>query len=194
MGKKRKLNFDFEINSLFSNGGREGAKQSCATCRGQGIQFITRQIGPGMIQRMQQVCKECNGEGEIINERDRCKTCHGKKTIDEKKKLEIIISPGSKHEQQVRFPGESDQAPNIEAGDVIIVLQQEPHAVFERSGDNLIMKHKINLVESLCGFQIVITHLDGRKIVVTHPPNDPIAPGRLKYSLTRKNWIGLFFF
>ncbi|CAF1073172.1 unnamed protein product [Rotaria sp. Silwood1] len=158
------------------NGGREGAKQSCSGCRGQGIQFITRQIGPGMIQRMQQVCKECNGEGEIINERDRCKTCNGRKTVEEKKKLDIVISPGSKHEQQLRFPGESDQAPNMEPGDVIIVLQQEPHALFERSGDNLIMKHKIKLIESLCGFQIVVTHLDGRKIVIQHPPNDPIAP------------------
>lgn len=65
----------------------------------------------------------------------------------------------------------------MEAGDVIIILQQEPHATFERSGDSLIMKHKINLVESLCGFQLVITHLDGRKIVLKHPPNDPIAPG-----------------
>jgi DnaJ family protein A protein 2 len=84
---------------------------------------------------------------------------------------------GSKHEQQIRFPGESDQAPNMEPGDVIIVLQQEAHAVFQRSGDNLVMKHKINLVESLCGFDLVITHLDGRKIVLKHPANDPIAPG-----------------
>jgi len=68
----------------------------------------------------------------------------------------------------------------MEPGDVIIVLQQEPHAVFQRNGDNLVMKHKINLVESLCGFQLVITHLDGRKIVLKHPPNDPIAPGRFK--------------
>jgi DnaJ family protein A protein 2 len=88
---------------LFSNGGREGAKQSCSACRGQGIQFITRQIGPGMIQRMQQVCKECNGEGEIINERDRCKTCNGKKTIDEKKKLEIVISPGKINQIKIFF-------------------------------------------------------------------------------------------
>jgi DnaJ family protein A protein 2 len=65
----------------------------------------------------------------------------------------------------------------MEPGDVIVVLQQEPHDVFQRSGDNLVMKHKINLVESLCGFQLVITHLDGRKIVLQHPPNDPIAPG-----------------
>lgn len=65
----------------------------------------------------------------------------------------------------------------MEPGDVIIVLQQEAHPIFQRNGDNLVMKHKINLVESLCGFQLVITHLDGRKIVLTHPANDPIAPG-----------------
>ncbi len=88
---------------MFINGGREGAKN-----RLQGIQFITRPLGPGMIQRTQQVCKECNSEGEIINDRGRCKTCNGRKTIHEKKKLEIIISPGSKHEQQLRFSGESD--------------------------------------------------------------------------------------
>jgi len=85
---------------------------------------------------------------------------------------------GSRHEQQIRFRGESDQAPNMEAGDVIIVLQQQPHALFQRSGDNLVLKHKINLVESLCGFQLVITHLDGRKVVLTHPANHPIAPGK----------------
>ena len=51
------------------------------------------------------------------------------------------------------------------------------------------MKHKINLVESLCGFQLVVKHLDGRKIVVTHPPNDPIAPGkyRFDYKFIHKN-------
>lgn len=49
---------------LFSVGGREGAKQTCTTCRGQGIQIITRQIGPNMMQRMQQVCKDCSGEGK----------------------------------------------------------------------------------------------------------------------------------
>jgi len=145
-----------------------------------------------MMQRMQQVCKDCSGEGEIINERDRCKTCLGKKTIDQKKKLEVVISPGSKHEQQLRFPGESDQAPNMEPGDVIIVLQQEPHAFFQRSGDNLVMKHKINLVESLCGFQLVITHLDGRQIVLTHPPNHPIAPGKFKEIKRNQFSIGFF--
>jgi hypothetical protein len=85
---------------------------------------------------------------------------------------------GSRHEQQIRFAGESNQVPNADPGDVIVVLQQQEHDTFQRNGDDLIMKHKINLVESLCGFQLSITHLDGRKVLLTHAANDPIAPGR----------------
>lgn len=66
----------------------------------------------------------------------------------------------------------------MDSGDVIVILQQEPHSIFQRDGDDLIMKHTINLVESLCGFQFVITHLDGSNLVLKHPANDPIAPGR----------------
>lgn len=55
----------FLIRDVFIRaGGREGAKQPCITCRGHGIQIITRQVGPNMMQRMQQICKDCSGEGK----------------------------------------------------------------------------------------------------------------------------------
>lgn len=47
-----------------------------------------RQMGP-MIQQMQQTCPECKGEGEVIKEKDRCKTCVGKKVISERKVKKI---------------------------------------------------------------------------------------------------------
>jgi DnaJ family protein A protein 2 len=43
-----------------------------------------RQLGP-MIQQMQQTCSDCGGEGEIINPKDKCKGCTGKKIINERK-------------------------------------------------------------------------------------------------------------
>ena len=46
-------------------GGREGSKQPCITCHGHGIQIVTRQIGPNMMQRMQKICADCSGEGKI---------------------------------------------------------------------------------------------------------------------------------
>lgn len=47
-----------------SQGGKTGAVQKCATCRGRGMRIMIRQLAPGMVQQMQSVCTDCNGEGE----------------------------------------------------------------------------------------------------------------------------------
>lgn len=43
------------------------------------MQVRIQQIGPGMVQQIQSVCGECQGQGERINAKDRCKKCLGKK-------------------------------------------------------------------------------------------------------------------
>ena len=62
-----------------------------------------------MVQQMQSICKECSGEGEIINEKDRCKTCVGRKTVKEKKQFEVHIDKGMQDGQKIPFRGESNQ-------------------------------------------------------------------------------------
>jgi DnaJ-class molecular chaperone len=52
-------------------------------CDGRGVQIKLRQIGPGMVQQVQVHCDKCGGSGEIINEKDRCKKCLGKKVRNE---------------------------------------------------------------------------------------------------------------
>lgn len=69
--------------------------------------------------------------------------------------------------QKVLFPGEGDQGPELEPGDVIIVLDQKDHSVFQRQGHDLIMKMKIQLSEALCGFKKMIKTLDDRVLVIT---------------------------
>ena len=68
-----------------------------------------KQLGPGMVQQMQAICRECNGEGEIINEKDRCKPCNGKKTTKKKKTFEVHIDKGMQDGQKITFRGESNQ-------------------------------------------------------------------------------------
>jgi DnaJ homolog subfamily A member 1 len=72
-------------------GGKKGSVEKCGTCRGTGVQVHMRQLGPGIIQQMQTTCSACSGEGERIPEKDRCKECNGRKTIKEKKVLEVFI-------------------------------------------------------------------------------------------------------
>ena len=33
---------------------------------------MIRQLAPGMVQQMQSVCSDSNGEEEVVNEKDRC--------------------------------------------------------------------------------------------------------------------------
>lgn len=49
----------------FSQGGKAGAVQKCVACRGRGMRIMIRQLAPGMVQQMQSVCTDCNGEGKM---------------------------------------------------------------------------------------------------------------------------------
>lgn len=62
-------------------------------------------------------------------------------------------------------------------GDVIFVLQVQPHESFERSGNDLLTTVKVTLSEALLGFsRILVTHMDGRGIQVSSPPGKIIRP------------------
>lgn len=49
-------------------GGKTGAVQKCTTCRGRGMRIMIRQLAPGMVQQMQSVCTDCNGEGKELSD------------------------------------------------------------------------------------------------------------------------------
>ncbi|XP_041125100.1 dnaJ homolog subfamily A member 2 [Polyodon spathula] len=181
-GKATKLQLSKSVLCASCNGqgGKSGAVQKCAACRGRGMRIMIRQLAPGMVQQMQSVCSDCNGEGEVISEKDRCKKCEGKKVIKEVKILEVHVDKGMKHGQKITFAGEADQAPGVEPGDIVLVLQGKEHEIFRRESNDLHMTHKIGLVEALCGFQFTLKHLDGRQIVVKYPPGKVIEPGSLR--------------
>ena len=67
---------------------------ACPACRGSGVQVHVQQLAPGFIQQMQTMCPECQGQGERINPRDRCKVCQGRKVTREHKVLTVHIDAG----------------------------------------------------------------------------------------------------
>lgn len=160
-------------------GGKKGSVKTCNSCRGQGYKVMYRQLGP-MMQQIQQPCNECEGTGEIMDPKDRCKQCNGKKTKQERKVLEVHIDKGMKSGQQIKFAGESDQAPGIVPGDVIIVIEEKNHERFQRKGDDLFTEVDIDLLTALAGGEFVIPHLDDHALHVTIVPGEIIKPGCLK--------------
>jgi len=162
-------------------GGKTGAETTCESCEGRGMKVRIQQIGPGMVQQIQSVCRECEGQGKWIKPQNRCKTCNGKKTVREREILEVHIDKGMEDGQQIRFGGQGDQEPGIEAGDIIIVLDEEKSEQFTRNGLDLTMKMQLSLVEALCGCQKVIETLDKRFLVITLIPGEVVKDGDFKY-------------
>jgi DnaJ family protein A protein 2 len=165
------------------------ANTTCSGCKGKGMKVVVQRIAMGMIQQTVQ-CNDCNGEGQVIKEADKCKECKGQKVKQEKKVLEIHVDKGATDGKRYVFAGESDQVPDVEAGDVIVELQLEKHKRFHRKGADLVYEANITLLESLTGFELVIEHLDKRKILIKSRPNEIVKPGELK---TVKE-IGMPFF
>lgn len=154
--------------------------ERCPTCRGSGMQVRVQQLGPGLVQQIQTMCGECQGQGERINPKDRCKHCMGKKVIRERKVLEVHVEKGMVDSQKIIFNGEGDQEPGLEPGDIVIVLDEKDHPVFKRSGNNLVMRMELELVEALCGFSKVIRTMDERDLVISTIPGEVIKQGDIK--------------
>ena len=100
----------------------------------------------------------------MIDMAKRCKVCKGKKVVRNKKKLTCEIDKGSPTGEQFTLHGEGDCVPDVEPGDVIVVIKVKEHPIFKRKGADLLIDKEITLLEALTGVDFVITHLDGREI------------------------------
>ncbi|PWZ22580.1 DnaJ [Zea mays] len=178
--KKLSLSRSALCSKCKGKGSKSGASGTCHGCRGAGMRTITRQIGLGMIQQMNTVCPECKGSGEIISDKDKCPSCKGNKVVQEKKVLEVHVEKGMQHNQKIVFQGQADEAPDTVTGDIVFVLQLKDHPKFKRMYDDLYVEHTISLTEALCGFQFVLTHLDGRQLLIKSDPGEVIKPGQHK--------------
>ena len=117
----------------------------------------------------------------MIDKKDRCGTCNGKKTVDDEKIIEVYIDKGMQEGQKITFSGEGDQSPGITPGDIVVVLKlKQSDAVFERSGEDLIMTKKINLIESLTGFEFTVTHLDDRVLLIKTKLGEVTTPNQIR--------------
>ncbi|CAK7213278.1 DnaJ-like protein xdj1 [Sporothrix eucalyptigena] len=151
--------------------------QQCDRCKGSGVREAYRQVGPGLIRQEVLPCDNCDGTGMYYKEKDRCKRCKGKRTVEDTKALEIYIPRGSRQGERIVLEGEADQFPDQAPGDIVFTLVEEPNEVFTRIGDDLSAEIVVTLAEALTGFsRVVLKHLDGRGLHVDHPRGKILQP------------------
>ncbi|XP_059289806.1 uncharacterized protein LOC132043322 [Lycium ferocissimum] len=89
--------------------------------------------------------------------------------------LTIEIKPGWKKGTKVTFPEKGNQEPGIIPADLVFVIEEKPHHVYVRDGNDLTVNQEISLLEALTGKTLELTTLDGRNLII--PLTDIVKPG-----------------
>eukprot|EP00249_Psilotum_nudum_P015977 c25605_g1_i2 orf=468-1424(-) len=89
--------------------------------------------------------------------------------------LTIDVKPGWKKGTKITFPEKGHEQLNVVPADLVFIIDQKPHDVFKRDGNDLIVTQKVPLVEALTGCTVSLTTLDGR--LLTIPCSEVITPG-----------------
>lgn len=148
---------DFSINlqgicdECDGTGSADGEEHICSDCQGSGMKVIRHQLAPGMFQQIQTQCDTCGGKGKIIT--NPCKVCGGSKVIREDRTYHVYVEPGSPKFFDHRIPGEANQSPDYEAGDLIVQVSEsrEGNMGYRRRGINLFRTEVLSAREALKG-------------------------------------------
>ncbi|PKA61044.1 Chaperone protein dnaJ 3 [Apostasia shenzhenica] len=103
-------------------------------------------------------------------------------TIPVEEILTIEVKPGWKKGTKITFPEKGNEKPNVIAADIIFIIDEKPHDVFTREGNDLITTQRISLAEALTGYTVQLKALDGRSLTIQinsiiHPNYEEVVPG-----------------
>lgn len=123
-GKNTKIKVNRERLCVDCGGkGGEGVQQ-CKDCNGRGMKTTMTMLGPGMYSQRTGPCDNCSGTGEQVDEAKRCKKCKGQKVLKDTKVFDIEVPKGAPHGEKIVLFGEGDEMPGVEAGDVVVVVEE----------------------------------------------------------------------
>ncbi|XP_060941875.1 dnaJ homolog subfamily B member 13-like [Limanda limanda] len=96
--------------------------------------------------------------------------------------LSIDVNPGWREGTRIVFSKEGDQGPNSIPADIVFLVRQKSHPLFERQDDDLIYKTQISLDMALTGFSVNVQTIDGRLLNIpindiVHPTYRKVVPG-----------------
>ena len=95
----------------------------------------------------------------------------------EKEKIYIDIPEGIDDNEMIILENRGNIINNGVKGDVKIIVKVENKTEFERKGIDLILRKKLSLKESLCGFSLNINHINGKLYKINHDgANNIIKP------------------
>lgn len=133
--------------------------KTCSTCNGSGQ--VTR-ITNTILGRMQtaSTCGTCRGAGKIIDKKPAGADANG--MVQQEDTVSVSIPAGVTDGVQLKVSGKGNDAPgNGVSGDLLVVIQELPHAKLKREGLNLHYDFYISISEAVLGSSKEIDTLSG---------------------------------
>ena len=135
-----------------------GATTVCPECDGTGQ--VTQMAGA---MKFSLTCPRCDGKGRLRNV---CPTCHGDGRLSKTEVVDVRIPPGAQAGSRLRVAGKGNAGRNGgAAGDLYITVRVEPHAFFNREGDDIQIHVPITVSEAGLGAKIEVPTIDGRALL-----------------------------
>ena len=141
--------------------------KTCPQCNGTGqVQRVTNSIFGRSITYSP--CPRCGGEGKIIE--NPCRRCNGTGLERKRETIKVKIPAGVEDGMQITVRGEGHAAQhNGVNGDLLLLIEQQPHANLKRDGQNLFYSCIISVTDALLGTEISVPALDGNYTVKLEP-------------------------
>lgn len=79
---------------------------------------------------------------------------------------EVRVEKGAKSGDRFVVAARGNSAPGLARGDVVVVVEVEPHGRFRREGDDLVTKANITLGDALCGTTVTVRTMEGRELSI----------------------------
>ncbi|MFM6924913.1 MAG: molecular chaperone DnaJ [Ferruginibacter sp.] len=145
--------------------GGSGAKdknsvQNCGTCGGSGQ---VRRVQNTFLGQMQTVttCPTCNGEGSTVTHK--CTACKGDGRVYGEETMTIDIPAGVQEGMQLSLSGKGNAGERGgNAGDLIVLIEEEAHPQLHRDGLNVAFDLHISIPDAVFGTQVEVPTIDGR--------------------------------
>jgi len=165
-----KVRTSVTCNECRGKGGDQSAgSKDCDACAGKGEIREKRQTFFGSFSQVKP-CGQCRGSGKIPNKV--CKNCKGGGRIEGERAIQVDILPGVQDNQIIKIKGAGEAGElGTPTGDLYVRIRIMPHSVFERKGDDLIVRKEIKIMDLLLGKKIEVPTISGGKMDFEIPAN-----------------------
>jgi DnaJ-class molecular chaperone len=158
----------------FGMGGMGGMPEVHIFHGGMGGRFQQHIMKPSPLQKSVPVSLEQIYNGDSIPFEYEHWTIHNGMRVTEIKNITVTIPKGIQENERMVLSNRGNSAGENATGDLVLSFEANKHPVFERNGMDLIIRKKITLKESLCGFSFEIRHLNEKVLHMNNVTNHSI--------------------